>query len=59
MQIEDPLKLTWAAIHKLKQDEKEINKQMDEEMRKVQAKFDLLKAPIFHKIAKIASGQPV
>jgi hypothetical protein len=32
---------------------------MDEEMRKIQAKFDELKTPIFHKIAKIASGQPV
>jgi len=59
MNKEEPLKLTWAAIHKLKEEEREINKKMDEEMRKIQEKFDLLKTPIFHKIAKVASGHPV
>lgn len=53
------MKLTWAAIHKLKEQEKELNQKMDEEMRKIQAKFDILRTPLIHKIAKIASGHPV
>jgi hypothetical protein len=51
--------LTWAAIHKLKQEEKLINEKMDEELRKIQIKYDLLKMPIIHKVAKVASGEPV
>lgn len=27
--VDEPVKLTWAAIHKLKEEEKKINEQMD------------------------------
>lgn len=49
--------MTWAAIHKIKEEEKKLNEKMDEEMIKIQQKYDELKNPLINKIAKIASGQ--
>lgn len=56
---EDSLKLTWAAIHKLKEEQKMMNDLMDLEMKKVQSKYDLLRMPLIHKVAKAASGIPL
>ncbi len=53
----DPVKMTWAAIHKIKEEQKKLNEKMDEEMIKIQQKYDELKNPLINKIAKIASGQ--
>lgn len=36
---DEPCKLSWAAIHSLKKQEKEIHEQMDKEMREIQAKY--------------------
>lgn len=33
---DEPIKLAWAAIHNLKEQEKKMNEEMDEEMRKIQ-----------------------
>lgn len=51
--------MTWAAIYRLKEQEKELNDKMEDEMRKIQEKYDELKNPLIKKISKVVVGEPV
>ena len=59
MAADEPIKLAWAAIHHLKKQEKDINQEMEKELKQLQKKYELLRHPIAEKIAKVASGNAV
>lgn len=51
--------MTWLALYSLKQQEIQLNYQMQEEINSIKDKYDLLKQPIFQNIAAAATGNKV
>ena len=59
VEVDNSLKLSWAAIYNLKTSEQSLLEKMDAEMKVIQDKYDKLREPIAIEIAKVASGYPV
>lgn len=58
-EVHEEEKLSWAAIHHFKKLEIELLMKMEEEMKEVQQRYDEMRDPIAHALAKAASGLPI